>query len=66
MSTEKIDLVVDIARHLCDEAGKMLDQEFDAEYQPAPQPAKKSISLALASKEDDCGCTPTANGNPCC
>jgi len=68
ISEEQIDMVVDIARHLRDEAGQMLDAEFDIEagisvasttaVPPAPT---FSTEPALAA----C-CTPTAKGNACC
>ena len=62
---EKIDQVVDIARHLRDEAGQMLDQQFDAAFTPVQQ-VKKQVSLDLAPTGDDCGCSTTAKGNSCC
>lgn len=60
---EQIALVVDIARHLRDEAGQMLDHEFEAAAAPAQAPA----SLDIASPDGDaCCCSPTAKGNACC
>ncbi len=59
----KIALAVDIARHLRDEAGQMLDHEFDTASGPAAAP----VSLATASPDSAaCGCSPTAKGNACC
>ena len=64
VSEEKIALAVDIARHLRDEAGQMLDHEFDAASAPAAAP----MSLATASPDSAaaCGCSTTAKGNACC
>lgn len=59
VSEEQIAMVVDIARHLRDEAGQMLDAAFDEEAQPAATPA-------AAEPATGCGCTPTAKGNACC
>ncbi len=39
ISEEQIDMVVDIARHLRDEAGQMLDAEFNVESKLAVPPA---------------------------
>lgn len=54
----QIDIVVDIARHLRDEAGQMIDSEFNAVY--APGACKPVIA-----GEGAC-CTPTGKGNACC
>lgn len=60
----QIDLVVDIARHLRDEAGQMLDHEFNAVFTPE-LPAQAPASLATLPVAGAC-CTPTAKGNSCC
>ncbi len=64
IAEEQIDMVVDIARHIRDEAGQMQDVAFNEEAKLAvavspapsfpPEPAKASC------------CTPTAKGNACC
>lgn len=56
----QIDMVVDIARHLREEAGQIIDSEFNA----ALAPAAKAAGTAAASA-GSC-CTPTAKGNACC
>jgi hypothetical protein len=61
----QIDLVVDIARHLRDEAGQMLDQEFAAVSAPGST-KPKTVALSLASATGQCDCSTTPNGNPCC
>ena len=64
IAEEQIDLVIDIARHIRDEAGQMLDAEFAIEAggmsPDAVPPAPTSVSAPNAC------CTPTAKGNSCC
>jgi len=55
-----IDIVVDIARHLRDEAGQIVDSEFDAAFAPG----EKAPVVAAAS--GGACCAPTAKGNACC
>ena len=55
-----IDLVLDIARHLRDEAGQIIDSEFDAVY------AGGTPAAAAATSSGGSCCTPTAKGNACC
>ncbi|MDO9243240.1 MAG: hypothetical protein Q7U32_05475 [Rhodocyclaceae bacterium] len=75
----QIDMVVDIARHLRDEAGQMLDAQFNDEAKlavpPVPQqgfPLVTPTANACCAPSEPtetgaaCGCTPTANGNACC
>jgi hypothetical protein len=67
VTEEQIDMVVDIARHLRNEAGEMLDAEFNVEAQLAVAPAPTSCCApATAPEASSCGCTPTAKGNACC
>lgn len=60
----QIDMVVDIARHLRDEAGQMLDHEFDQVFSSVA-PDRKPASLTSIPAGGAC-CTPTAKGNACC
>ena len=66
-----IQTVLDIARHIRDEAGKTLDAQFDeacvACLAPA-QPVKKLDPFAnIATKETGGSCcTPTSSGQSCC
>ncbi|MBU1404802.1 MAG: hypothetical protein KKE83_10215 [Proteobacteria bacterium] len=63
VSEHKIAMVIDIARHLRDEAGQMLDHEFDVAAGPGGAP----VSLATVSLGSSaCGCSPTPKGNACC
>lgn len=56
----QIDIVVDIARHLRDEAGQMIDCEFNAAFAPVAK-----ITDPVAVSAGSC-CAPTAKGNDCC
>jgi len=56
----QIDMVVDIARHLRDEAGQMMDAEFNAAFAPVAKTADLMPAAAGSC------CTPTAKGNSCC
>ena len=67
-----IDTVIEIARHIRDEAGQMLDAQFDAAC-AAPAltpiaPAKPNnpfANIAVMEAGSAC-CTPTATGKSCC
>jgi hypothetical protein len=68
ISEEQIAMAVDIARHIRDEAGQMLDAAFDEEAKltVAPQTAvSPAPTLDKPSAKAAC-CTPTAKGNACC
>lgn len=56
----QIDIVVDIARHLRDEAGQLVDSEFDAAFAPGAK------APAAAAETGGACCAPTAKGNACC
>jgi hypothetical protein len=75
-----MDTVIEIARHIRDEAGQLLDLDFDEKTaaihaastaQTAPDPAKprvpkgKPLGIPVAPAGEAC-CTPTANGQSCC
>ncbi|WP_041432494.1 hypothetical protein [Thiobacillus denitrificans] len=66
VSRAQIDTVVEIARHIRDEAAQQLDAKFDEAYaaQFAPKATAKLASIAVA----DAGacCTPTPSGKSCC
>ncbi|MCW8828062.1 MAG: hypothetical protein OQK94_03285 [Gammaproteobacteria bacterium] len=51
----QIDAVIEIARHIRDEAAQKLDAAFDAQ-------AVESKPVVTES----CGCSPTASGQACC
>ena len=56
----QIDMVLDIARHLRDEAGQIMDSEFNAAFVPGANAAVATVASGGAC------CTPTAKGNTCC
>ncbi len=62
----QIDLVVEIARHIRDEAAQKLDTAFDEEVAKrfAPKAAAKLAGIAVKAAEPCC--TPTASGRSCC
>jgi len=63
VSEEQIDVVVDIARHIREEAGQMLDAEFDAASSSVKPAAPGPVVAATAGAA--C-CSPTAKGASCC
>jgi len=57
----QIDTVIEIARHIRDEAAQKLDASFDAKAaQVSP-----AFSIA-AAPADSCGCSTTKSGQSCC
>lgn len=54
---DQIDAVIEIARHIRDEASEKLDFAFDEAAGGA---------IAAAAEGEACGCTPTASGQSCC
>lgn len=67
VSEKKIAMVVDIARHLRNEAGEMLDAEFDREAQGEEAAPAMAAPLSLDTvSAGACGCSTTAKGNACC
>lgn len=53
--------VIEIARHIRDEAS----QKLDAEFEEKSNTTKKSFTL-LAENESGCGCSTTSGGQSCC
>lgn len=62
VAQEQIDAVVEIARHIRDEAGDSLDFSFDEACKKENAQSKLS---AIPVAEGAC-CTPTASGKSCC
>ncbi len=58
----QIAAVIEIARHIRDEAGQMLDQSFDEQ---AGMAAPAATETGNESESGSC-CTPTASGQSCC
>ncbi len=71
VAKEQIDTVIEIARHIRDEAGEKMDAKFAEAYAEAMQPAKPNIkpdpfaNLAVVESGGSC-CTPTKSGQSCC
>ncbi len=71
VAKEQIDSVIEIARHIRDEASQALDAKFDAAYAEGFQPAKPRIpvdpfaNIAVVESAGSC-CTPTKSGQSCC
>jgi hypothetical protein len=71
VSKEQIDAVIEIARHIRDEAGEKLDAQFDEAYAECMAPAKPAIkpdpfaNIAVKETGGAC-CTPTKSGQSCC
>lgn len=64
VSREQIDTVIEIARHIRDEAAHQLDASFDAAHgaDAKPDPFAK---IAVVEQGAAC-CTPTPSGKSCC
>lgn len=58
VSPHQIDAVIEIARHIRDEAVQILDAKFDAAY-------AGNAALPEVASGEAC-CTPTASGQSCC
>ncbi len=71
VAREQIDAVIEIARHIRDEASQQLDAQFDAAYAEAMAPPKPKITpdpfanIAVVETGGAC-CTPTQSGQSCC
>lgn len=52
----QINAVIEIARHIRDEAAQKLDAAFD----------EQATESKPAAEGESCGCTPTASGQSCC
>ena len=66
VSREQIDTVIEIARHIRDEAAQKFDASFDEAYAAhfEPKAADKLAGIAIAS--GSACCTPTPSGKTCC
>ncbi len=70
VSKDQIDSVIEIARHIRDEASQALDAKFDEAYAKAIQPTKPKLKpdpfANIAAVEGSACCTPTKSGQSCC
>jgi hypothetical protein len=65
VSREQIDAVIEIARHIRDEAAQNLDASFDEAYAASAKPADPFARIAVVESGAAC-CTPTPSGKSCC
>lgn len=66
VSKEQIDTVIEIARHIRDEAAQKLDAQFDEAYAGGVAPkANPFADIAVVEAGGAC-CTPTQSGQSCC
>jgi hypothetical protein len=65
VSRQQIDAVIEIARHIRDEAAQNLDASFDEAYAACNKPADRLARIAVVESGADC-CTPTPSGKSCC
>ncbi|HUW50496.1 MAG TPA: hypothetical protein VMV75_05725 [Sulfuricella sp.] len=63
VAQEQIDLVVEIARHIRDEAAQSLDASFDDTRRKVHA---NSMLASVAVGESGVCCTPTPGGKSCC
>ncbi|MBI1285934.1 MAG: hypothetical protein GC183_16640 [Thiobacillus sp.] len=62
----QIDTVIEIARHIRDEAAQKLDTDFDeAAVVPSKPKVEKGKQVDIKATGSAC-CTPTASGQSCC
>jgi hypothetical protein len=72
----QIDAVIEIARHIRDEASQKLDAAFDEES-TSTETATITVTedettdccnsaVSITIEEESCGCTPTPGGQSCC
>ena len=67
VAKEQIDTVIEIARHIRDEAAQALDARFDEAYAEEDKPTLKVDPFAnIAVVEGGACCTPTKSGQSCC
>jgi hypothetical protein len=60
---EQIDTVIEIARHIRDEAGEKLDTTFDEKSEA--KSTGKPLSIGVREESGAC-CSSTASGQSCC
>lgn len=65
VAREQIDAVIEIARHIRDEAAQSLDASFDEAYAASAQPADPLATSPVMASGAAC-CTSTPSGKSCC
>jgi hypothetical protein len=66
VSREQIDTVIEIARHIRDEAAQKLDAGFDEACATLFAPKAGDRLAAIAVSAGGACCTPTPSGKSCC
>jgi hypothetical protein len=66
VSKEQIDMVIEIARHIRDEAGQTLDAKFDEAYAGNAEPKSDPFAKIAVVESGGACCTPTKSGQSCC
>ena len=66
VSREQIDSVIEIARHIRDEAAQKLDAKFDEAYAARFKAGAADKLAGIAVAEGGACCTPTPSGKSCC
>ena len=62
----QIATVIEIARHIRDEAAEKLDHAFDKAADNAAEIAPEVVAPEPGGEAESCGCTPTPSGQACC
>ncbi|MBI1285611.1 MAG: hypothetical protein GC183_14995 [Thiobacillus sp.] len=65
VSKDQIDAVIEIARHIRNEAAQNLDASFDEAYAVCSKPADPLARIGVVEMGAAC-CTPTPSGKSCC
>jgi hypothetical protein len=65
VSDTQIATVIEIARHIRDEAAQNLDASFDEAYAGRQKAANPFANIAIKDSGGTC-CTPTQSGQSCC
>jgi hypothetical protein len=66
VSKEQVDLVIEIARHIRDEAAQKLDAGFDEAYAEHWKTGASDKLAGIAVASGSACCTPTPSGKSCC
>lgn len=65
VSKDQIDAVIEIARHIRNEAAHNLDARFDEAYAACSKPADPFARISVVESGAAC-CMPTPSGKSCC
>jgi hypothetical protein len=66
VAKEQIDSVIEIARHIRNEAAQQLDAAFDEAYAGDAEPKSDPFARIAVVEAGGACCTPTASGQSCC